>query len=214
MNLHSVGGAGVECVLLVDAALDEREMYAVALRAEGYDVCESGDGEEALHETRTATPDVIVADVVLPKIDGFVLLNALRADVATRDVPFIMLAGFDQPLSAITRARAAGATTVRIKPCLPATLVRDVGGVLQACRDLREKAMLVRLRARDAMARAAAALNRVVEVIARACPVCGTTLKPSGVVRLSVGHTYYRPCSNGCGWWYYDAPAALMRKLI
>jgi CheY-like chemotaxis protein len=214
MNLQPVGGAGVERVLLVDAALDEREMYAVALQAEGYDVCESGDGEEALQETRSATPDVIVADVVLPKVDGFELLNALRADVATRDVPFIMLAGFDQPLSAITRAKAAGATTVRIKPCLPATLVRDVGGVVQASRDLREKAKLVRLRARDAMARAAAALNRVVEVIARACPVCGTTLKASGVVRLSVGHTYYRPCSNGCGWWYYDAPGAQMRKLI
>jgi CheY-like chemotaxis protein len=215
MDLHlSARTPSLERILLVDAASDEREMYAIALRAEGYDVRESGDGEAALQETRCAAPDVIVADVMLPKVDGFELLNAIRSDAGTRDVPFIMLAGYDQPLAAITRAKASGATTVRIKPCLPSTLVRDVDGVLKSSRDLREKSEIVRQRARDVLARATAAMNRSVEAVVRACPQCGSTLKPSGVVRLSVGHTYYRPCANGCGWWYYDAPGGQMRKLI
>jgi DNA-binding response OmpR family regulator len=51
-------------------------MYAVALRARGYDVRERGDGEQALIETRTVPPDVIVADVVLPTMDGLQLLAA------------------------------------------------------------------------------------------------------------------------------------------
>ena len=183
----------------------------MALRAEGYDVCESGDGEEALQETRSATPDVIVADVVLPKVDGFELLNALRADVATRDVPFIMLAGFDQPLSAITRAKAAGATTVRI--AVPS------GDARQRCR---RRPAGEPGSPREGEARSPARPRRDGPCRRRLEPCGGshrarlpclrTTLKASGVVRLSVGHTYYCP-SNGCGWWC-DAPGAQMRKLI
>jgi DNA-binding response OmpR family regulator len=211
---HSDLGVGVPRILLVDAAVDEREMYAVALRAQGYDVRESGDGEEALLETRIAAPDLIVADVVLPKIHGLQFLATLRADAATRDIPVIMLTGYDQPLSVVSEAKAAGATTVRIKPCLPATLVRDIEGIMQACRTLQQKAESVRQHALDTRARAAAAVAHAVDLAHRACPICAADLTPSGVIRTSVGHTYYRPCPNGCGLWYYDGPGRQMRKLI
>jgi DNA-binding response OmpR family regulator len=189
-------------------------MYAVALRAQGYDVRESGDGEEALLETRIAAPDLIVADVVLPKIHGLQFLAAVRADAATRETPVIMLTGHEQPLSVVFEAKAAGATSVRIKPCLPETLVRDVDAILQGCRDLRQKAETLRQHAHDTRARAAAAVAHAVDLARRACPTCGSDLKPSGVIRVSVGHTYYRPCPNGCGWWYYDGPGRQMRKFI
>jgi len=210
---RSVPGVS-ERILLVDAAIDERQMYAVALRARGYDVHESGDGEEALAATRIHTPDVIVADVVLPKIDGLQFLAAVRADDLTRDIPVIMLTGYDQPLAVITEAKVAGATTVRIKPCLPETLIRDVGSVLQKCAELREKATNARERAQAVRMRAAMAVGRATDLAQRACPGCCSILKPSGVMRVSVGHTYYRPCVNGCGWWYYDGPARQIRKLI
>lgn len=210
---RSVPGAS-ERILLVDAASDERDMYAVALRAQGYDVRESGDGEEALVATRLERPDVIVADVALPKIDGLRFLAAVRTDRLTTDIPVIMLTGYDQPLAIIMDAKAAGATTVRIKPCLPETLIRDVDNVLEACRELRQRAETVRQRAQAAQVSAAAAVGRAVDLTLRTCPSCGATLKPSGVVRVSVGHTYYRPCVNGCGWWYYDGPARQFRKLI
>lgn len=214
MGLHrSDLGVGVQRILLVDAAVDEREMYAVALRAQGYDVRESGDGEEALLETRLAAPDLIVADVVLPRVHGLQFLVALRADAATREIPVIMLTGYDQPLSVVSEAKAAGATTVRIKPCLPETLIRDIEGILQACRALRQKAETVRQHAHDTRARATAAVARAVDLAHRACPMCGADLTPSGVIRASVGHTYYRPCPNGCGVWYYDGPGRQMRQL-
>lgn len=116
------GGVSLERVLLVDAALDERQRYALALRSQGYDVRESGDGEEALLETRRAAPDVIVADAVLPKVDCLQLLAALRAEAATRETPFIMLTGYDQPLHVITDARSAGASELREGEDHPSTI--------------------------------------------------------------------------------------------
>jgi DNA-binding response OmpR family regulator len=211
---HSGLGVGVERILLVDAAVDEREMYAVALRSQGYAVRESGDGKEALIEARAVRPDLVVSDVVLPTVDGLQLLAAIRADATTQSIPVIMLTGYDQPLTVITEAKAAGATTVRIKPCLPATLIKDVDDILQRSHAARAKAQAAVSRAHDTQARAAAVLGRAVESSRRTCPACGANLKPSGVVRMSVGHTYYRPCANGCGWWYYDAPSRQMRKLI
>jgi DNA-binding response OmpR family regulator len=214
MNLPQSAPGEIERVLLVDAAVDEREMYAVALRAHGYDVRESGDGEDALVATRVNMPNVIVADVTLPKVDGLHLLAAVRADVVTRDIPFIMLTGHDQPLDVIADAKTAGATSVRIKPCLPQTLVDDIDNVLRRSRVTRERAETARLRSQAALDRSRAVLTRAIENAVRLCPTCGAPLNPSGVVRLSVGHTYYRPCSSGCGWWYFDGPARQLRKLI
>jgi DNA-binding response OmpR family regulator len=201
-------------ILLVDAADDEREMYALALRAQGYLVRESDDGEGGLIEARTAPPDLVVADVVLPKLDGLQLLAAIRSLTATRDLPVIILTGYDQPLNIITEAKAAGATAVRIKPCLPETLVREVRHLLEECRRLREKSAEVRMRSQETRARAANALARAIDFNSRNCPACGTALKPVGVVRASLGHVYFRPCPQGCGWWYYDTRTCQMSKLL
>jgi hypothetical protein len=111
-------------------------------------------------------------------------------------------------------AKAAGATSVRIKPCLPETLVKDIDGVLSRARAAREHARAVRRRSGEMLAKSAAVLARAIETAARPCPTCGAVLTPSGVVRVSVGHTYYRPCPSGCGWWFFDGPARQMRKLI
>jgi CheY-like chemotaxis protein len=209
-----IANAAAERILLADAALDEREMYAVALRARGYDVRESGNGEDALGETRSTAPDVIVSDVVLPKLDGLQFLTSVRADVLFRHIPFIMLTGYEQPLNVIMDAKAAGATSVRIKPCLPETLVGDVVGVLERARAARARAVAARDRSRHVMAHSAAVLAQTAAAFPRPCPACGVMLTPSGVMRVSLGHAYYRPCPNGCGWWYFDGPARQMRKLI
>jgi DNA-binding response OmpR family regulator len=200
-------------ILLVDAAADEREMYALALRHQGYVVREADDGEGGLIEARTAPPDLVVADVVLPKLDGLQLLAGIRSHVATRDLPVIILTGYDQPLGIITEAKAAGATTVRIKPCLPETLVREVRHILDESRRLREKSAEIRARSHETLAHATRILASTVHINSRNCPACGTALKPVGVVRASLGHVYFRPCPQGCGWWYYDNRTRQMSKL-
>ena len=72
-----------------DAAL--REIYGVRISAEGYDVVSAGDGEEALATAVREKPDLILADVMMPKISGFDMLDILRNTPETAKVKVIMM---------------------------------------------------------------------------------------------------------------------------
>lgn len=78
-------------ILLVEDDKSLREIYSVRLQAEGYTVLSSGDGEEALATVIGEKPDLIVSDVMMPKISGFEMLDLLKSNAATRDIPVIML---------------------------------------------------------------------------------------------------------------------------
>jgi DNA-binding response OmpR family regulator len=80
-----------------DAAL--REIYGIRITAEGYDVVSAGDGEEALAVAVREKPDLILSDVMMPKISGFDMLDILRATPETAGIKVIMmtaLSGEDQ----------------------------------------------------------------------------------------------------------------------
>lgn len=80
-----------------DAAL--REIYSIRITAEGYDVVSAGDGEEALAVAVREKPDLILADVMMPKISGFDMLDILRNTPETANIKVIMmtaLSGDDQ----------------------------------------------------------------------------------------------------------------------
>lgn len=80
-----------------DAAL--REIYSIRITAEGYDVVPAGDGEEALAVAVREKPDLILADVMMPKISGFDMLDILRNTPETANIKVIMmtaLSGDDQ----------------------------------------------------------------------------------------------------------------------
>jgi len=70
-----------------------RRLVAARLSADGYDVLEAADGEEALAMARSRHPDLLVLDKVMPKIDGFEVARAMRGDPETRAVPIVMLTG-------------------------------------------------------------------------------------------------------------------------
>lgn len=111
-------------VLLVEDHVDSREMYAEFLRTE-FTVVEAGDGLGALELMRRSLPDVVVTDLALPKMDGFALVEQIRADARLRDVPVIALSGFSSEEHE-TRARAVGSDVVLRKPCLPDELAEAV----------------------------------------------------------------------------------------
>ncbi|MEW6215036.1 MAG: response regulator, partial [Nitrospirota bacterium] len=78
-------------ILIADDAVDTVELLKKRLRSEGYDTAEAYDGEEALKQVVEYNPDLIVLDVMMPKIDGYEVCQRLKADENTRYIPVLML---------------------------------------------------------------------------------------------------------------------------
>lgn len=78
-------------ILLVEDDKSLREIYGVRLLAEGYDIISAGDGEEALAMAIKDRPNLIVSDVMMPKISGFDMLDILRSTTETKDIKVIMM---------------------------------------------------------------------------------------------------------------------------
>lgn len=78
-------------VLLVEDDKSLREIYAVRLVEEGYDIVSAGDGEEALAMAIKERPGLIISDVMMPKISGFDMLDILRSTTETKDIKVIMM---------------------------------------------------------------------------------------------------------------------------
>lgn len=78
-------------VLLVEDDKSLREIYAVRLVEEGYDIVSAGDGEEALAMAIKDRPNLIISDVMMPKISGFDMLDILRSTTETKDIKVIMM---------------------------------------------------------------------------------------------------------------------------
>lgn len=78
-------------ILLVEDDKSLREIYGVRLLAEGYDIISAGDGEEALAMAIKDRPNLIVSDVMMPKISGFDMLDILRSTTETKDIRVIMM---------------------------------------------------------------------------------------------------------------------------
>lgn len=78
-------------IMLVEDDKSLREIYSIRLVAEGYDVVSAGDGEEALAMAVQEKPDLILSDVMMPKISGFDMLDILRSTPETKDIKVIMM---------------------------------------------------------------------------------------------------------------------------
>ena len=115
---------GTTTVLLVEDHEDSRQMYAEFLRLQ-FHVVEAVDGLGALELMQQTAPDIVVTDLALPRMDGFELVQRMRADERLRNVPVIALSGFSGA-EFETRARAVGSDVVLQKPCLPDELARAV----------------------------------------------------------------------------------------
>lgn len=78
-------------VLIAEDSSTVRRLVAARLMADGYEVLEASDGEQALTLSRSEHPDLLVLDKVMPKFDGFEVVRALRADPETQAMPIVML---------------------------------------------------------------------------------------------------------------------------
>ena len=78
-------------ILLVDDDQSLREIYGIRLTAEGYEIASAGDGEAALALAVKERPDLIISDVMMPKISGFDMLDILRSTPETANIKVIMM---------------------------------------------------------------------------------------------------------------------------
>lgn len=83
-------------VMLVEDDNNLREIYEARLLAEGYDIVSAQDGEEALALAVKEKPDLIIADIMMPKISGFDMLDILRSTPETRDTKVVMMTALSQ----------------------------------------------------------------------------------------------------------------------
>lgn len=88
-------------ILIVDDDLTLREMYEERLKFDGYVVIGASDGEEALKKAAEEMPDLILLDIMMPKMNGIDVFNRLRADESTKKIPVIVLTALVQEIDKI-----------------------------------------------------------------------------------------------------------------
>ncbi len=116
-------------VLVVDDEPDVLLLCRVNLEFEGYNVVEASDGEMAMEVVRAERPDVVLLDVMMPKMDGWQVLAAIKADPELKDTPVVMLTAKVQDQDQI-RGWSSGAAEYITKPFSPLALSQVIQDVL------------------------------------------------------------------------------------
>ena len=142
--LDAVTGGTAECTVLVADDNPDMRGYLERLLAPFWRVVVAADGAEALEKARLSTPDLVLTDVMMPRLDGFGLLQALRADPLTATVPVVFLSARAGEEAAV-EGLEAGADDYLVKPFSGLELLARVRSNLE----------LAGLRNRDAQWRAA-----------------------------------------------------------
>lgn len=112
-------------VLLVDDEPAQREVIAYNLKAEGFDVVEAGDGEEALLLVNEEAPDIIILDWMMPRLSGIEVCRRLKMRAETQKLPVIMLSARGEEVDRV-RGLETGADDYVIKPFSVLELVARV----------------------------------------------------------------------------------------
>ncbi|HVQ75481.1 MAG TPA: response regulator [Candidatus Binatia bacterium] len=101
-------------ILLAEDDRFLRKAAEASLRRSGYVVVAAADGEEALRLARSEAPDLILLDLIMPKLQGFEVLKALKADAATAGIPVIVLSNLSQDRD-VQQAMEGGAASYVVK---------------------------------------------------------------------------------------------------
>ncbi|MEV0405953.1 response regulator [Actinoallomurus sp. NPDC050550] len=112
-------------VLVVDDDEVIRQLIAVNLQLEGFEVLTAVDGQDCLDRVRDVAPDVITLDVMMPRLDGWVTAIKLRDDPVTRGIKVVMITARAQEHD-IRRGHEIGVDAYVTKPFDPAVLIRTV----------------------------------------------------------------------------------------
>lgn len=117
-------------ILLVEDDLFLAGMYVTKLSLENFEVEHAEDGEKGLNYAKSNNPDVILLDIVLPKMSGFDVLKNLKGNPATKDIPVILLTNLGQR-DDVQKGLDLGAEDYLIKAhFMPSEVVKKIKGLL------------------------------------------------------------------------------------
>ncbi|HBA60217.1 MAG TPA: hypothetical protein DCZ92_05275 [Elusimicrobia bacterium] len=103
-------------ILVVDDDVVNRDILKTRLEAAGYRVTEAENGEEGINRAQQSPPDLIILDVMMPKVDGLLACRILKSDEKTRNIPIVMLTARSQQMEEL-RGWESGADEYLTKPC-------------------------------------------------------------------------------------------------
>ncbi len=116
-------------ILVVDDEVYILHILDFILGAESYDVVTATNGEQALQKVREEKPDLVILDIMMPKLDGYETCRMIKSDPATKNIPVILLTAkgreVDQKLG-----REVGANDYMTKPFSPSKLIERVQAIL------------------------------------------------------------------------------------
>jgi class 3 adenylate cyclase len=117
-------------ILIVDDNLENREMLARRLEREGHRVQQAAGGREALDLLRRQRFDLVLLDVMMPEVDGYDVLQQLKADMVLRGIPVLMISALDE-MNSVVRCIELGAEDYLPKPFDPVLLRARIGACLE-----------------------------------------------------------------------------------
>jgi len=117
-------------ILIVDDRASNREFLVTLLGYQGHRLVEATDGAGALALARAELPALVIADVLMPTMDGYEFVHQLRADPAIARTPVIFYTAHYHEREAQNLARACGVAHLLTKPCEPAQVLRTVDAAL------------------------------------------------------------------------------------
>jgi CheY-like chemotaxis protein len=116
-------------ILLIDDDEDSRVMYSAVLMRAGYRVLFARNGADGVDIATHARPDLILMDLVMPRLNGYAALRGLRGEPTTAHIPVIALTGQVSPAEA-PQVKEAGFEEVLVKPILPQRVLTAVQRIL------------------------------------------------------------------------------------
>ena len=116
-------------VLVVDDSSLVLEMVSAHLKQHGMDVVEAHDGADAVEKLKTLTPDLVVTDVVMPRMNGYELCRWIKSNASTKDVPVIMCTTKSEEFDKYWGMKQ-GADAYLTKPYHPPELIKTIKQLL------------------------------------------------------------------------------------
>ncbi len=117
-------------ILIVDDTPENAELLEAYLADEAYELRIAGNGEKALKQVAEWSPDLILLDIMMPKLSGFEVCKILKSDPKTRSIAILMVTALDKP-SDIEKAVEAGADDFLAKPIAKAALLHRIRSLLR-----------------------------------------------------------------------------------